>query len=837
MFFKKLLKPFALFLEGTATLLKPLVSAYSLFIEGLIVVAQLLVDLLSDIIHLIRITIVTIYRIIKGVILYSAIGIKKIVLIFSRIIKTFINIVYLVMMVIIKWISTIFIFVFKGVKEVFVTAYKIIKYIVLALWEILRLNMVSINYLLSPFKPKKKNNEIENSKIEKTKKADKLLPMELPEMLPMVMPETETTLVVAGPTELNDLLDELNIRTDQPKLAAENKRRHAIALNSIRQNKNMPKFNKNKKTKIDTSALNKELTSSLLGISKVFSLITLGAFRLVKYLFIGFFWSIKYSILFILMVLKFYYKGLAISIVKPIKMLSELPANISAYTRKRKIESEISKEKRSARIIQNREEKAAQLERKKEVKRKIKEASKGPFQNFLDTIKYAPKRLQVAINKWYNNLTFVKNQRNQLELKRQQLAINFEDSNEIRSAKKITFRYIAKNAAGRIEKGNLSVYSKLDVHSYLLSEGYEVYEIEPFKGLTLKANRSKIKTSDLVFFLTQLSTYIRAGIPLVESVKILGKQAKNPKLIDLYKDLVYDLTMGDNFSQALENKGEVFPRLLVNMIKASELAGNLTETLDDMADYYTTISKTRKQMISAMTYPIAITSFAMLVVVFILVWVIPNFVGMYREMEAELPGITKLTITISDFLVAYWPFLLIGLVLLIIGLRALYSNVKVFKTFMQWILMRIPIFGNIIIYNEVTMFAKTFSSLWKHNVFITDSMEVLGRITNNEIYKVLIFDAIANIAKGEPISLSFKDQWAFPLVAYEMLMTGERTGQPGEMMSKVADYYQEEHKNAVNSIKTFIEPVMIIFLAVVVGGILLSVILPMFSLYGNIAGA
>ena len=148
--------------------------------------------------------------------------------------------------------------------------------------------------------------------------------------------------------------------------------------------------------------------------------------------------------------------------------------------------------------------------------------------------------------------------------------------------------------------------------------------------------------------------------------------------------------------------------------------------------------------------------------------------------------------------------------------------------------MHLPIIGNIMIYNEVTMFSKTFASLWNHNVFITSSMEILSKITNNEIYKMLIFDAITNVARGDPVSVSFKNHWAFPVVAYEMLLTGERTGQPGPMMEKVAQYYQEEHKNAVNQVKAFIEPALIIFLAVVVGIILLSVVLPMFSIYGQL---
>jgi len=236
-------------------------------------------------------------------------------------------------------------------------------------------------------------------------------------------------------------------------------------------------------------------------------------------------------------------------------------------------------------------------------------------------------------------------------------------------------------------------------------------------------------------------------------------------------------------------------------------------------------------MVSAMMYPMVILAFTLIVVTFIMIFVIPEFVGIYSDMNAALPGITLLVIGVSDFLQANVLYLLIGIFGVIMVFRIMYKSIKVFKTLVQWILMHTPVFGRIIIYNEVTMFTKTFGSLLSHNVFITDSMEVLSKITNNEIYKMLIFDTITNLAKGEVISNSFRGHWAFPVVAYEMLLTGEKTGQLGEMMNKVANYYQVQHKNSVNQIKTFIEPIMIVFLTVIVGAILLSVILPMFSMY------
>ena len=198
---------------------------------------------------------------------------------------------------------------------------------------------------------------------------------------------------------------------------------------------------------------------------------------------------------------------------------------------------------------------------------------------------------------------------------------------------------------------------------------------------------------------------------------------------------------------------------------------------------------------------------------------------------SELPGITQFVLNASIFLQKKWLWLVLGISLFTLIFVYMYKNIKSFRTFIQYVMMHLPIIGQVVIYNEVTMFTKTFASLLAHNVFITDSMEILNKISNNEIYKSLILDTITNLAKGEKISLAFNNHWAFPVPAYEMIVTGEKTGQLPEMMDKVAKYYQELHANSVTRIKTFVEPIMILFLTVIVGGIILSIVIPMFNLY------
>lgn len=408
----------------------------------------------------------------------------------------------------------------------------------------------------------------------------------------------------------------------------------------------------------------------------------------------------------------------------------------------------------------------------------------------------------------------------------------------IKNSQNIRYNYTVRDKEGNIKKSSLDALSKVDVHSFLLNQGYDVISIEEarlfnrFGGVELATRPMKDK--DLNFFLTQLSTYIKAGITLVDSISILARQAKDKSKQRLYQRIVFELNSGETLSDALNKQGKIFPKLLINMIKTSELTGNLTGVLDDMADYYKTKYENRKQIISAMTYPSVIFVVAIVVLVYIILYVVPEFTDMYSQIGSDLPVITVVIVKLSDFLAANLLYVILVIISIFLVLVILFKNVMRFRFAVQWIIMHIPVVKNIMIYNEVIMFTKTFASLINYDVFITDSMEILGKITDNEIYKLLIRDAVVNLSNGNSVSQAFKDHWAFPVIAYEMLVTGERTGRLGDMMNNVAEYFNTEQKNLVAQLKSLIEPVMIIFLAFVVGIVLLAVIVPMFNMYSEI---
>lgn len=397
------------------------------------------------------------------------------------------------------------------------------------------------------------------------------------------------------------------------------------------------------------------------------------------------------------------------------------------------------------------------------------------------------------------------------------------------------FRYTILNAVGKKEQSTINAESIEDARNFLQQMGYEILDIKPrSKGDIDITFGSHISAGDLSFSLTQLSTYIRAGIPLVDSVKILSKQSTKKELKKNLCQIVYELLKGENFSDALSYQGNYFPKLLINMVKTAEMTGDLASILDDMAEYYTSMDNTRKQMRSAMTYPVVVLTLAFGVLIFMLTYLVPQFSSLFADSGSSLPPLTQAILDISDFIKANYLYLILGAVLIVGSFVLLFKKVQKFRQVVQIILMHIPVFGNIIIYNEIANFTKTFASLINHGVFITDSMEILSKITNNEVYINIINKTLVNLGKGETISSAFKGEWAIPIVAYEMIVTGESTGQLGAMMEKVATHFQNLHKNIIDQMKSLIEPLLIVFLAVVVGIILISIVQPMFAIYQTV---
>ena len=423
---------------------------------------------------------------------------------------------------------------------------------------------------------------------------------------------------------------------------------------------------------------------------------------------------------------------------------------------------------------------------------------------------------------------------------KQELLKEMEQERNLRKVNKDYYYYYGTDQNGKKVKGMMSATNKMTLHNFLANEGIDVYQVKKagFANFMKKIGfdqEREMSTKDLIFWLTQVCTYLKAGLTLNDTIHIMMQQASsNKKKKRLYEAISYELTLGESFSTALENQGKVFPPLLINMIRSAEATGEIIRTLDDMASYYTEIDKTRKEMISAVIYPVILLIFAIAILTFIMVYVIPEFIRIYDQAGITVSGFTLTIINISRYITANLDVILLVALIVILSLLFLYKKSRGVRRAIQSFGMHIPFFGKIIIYHELTLFTKTFASLLRNSVYITSSMEILSNITNNEVYKDIMYETISNIARGEKISKSFYHKWCVPDVAYYMIVTGEATGELSLMMDKVANYFNDLHKARVTNLKSFLEPVMIVVLALIVGIVILAVVIPMFSLYGQI---
>ena len=406
-------------------------------------------------------------------------------------------------------------------------------------------------------------------------------------------------------------------------------------------------------------------------------------------------------------------------------------------------------------------------------------------------------------------------------------------SDKNKAKKRFSYRIV--NSQGKVIKGYIDTFSSEEATNYLKSMDYEVLSVrEVSKFLTMNIGRKELQYSALTFILTQLSTYLKAGIPLVDAVKILEKQSSNREQRRIFSNVVYELSKGEKFSYALESQNGVFPKFLVNMVKTAEATGDLPSTLDSLIVYYDSLDKTKKEAVTAMTYPIIISIFAIMVITFIMLYIVPSFESLFKTNNANIPSLTTFVIGVSRFLSNNLLLIILAILFILLVYMSVYRKSSSFRKAVQTFYMHLPIVGKAIIYKEVSMFTKTFANLLSHNVFITDSMDILKNLTNNEVYKVIINDSIKSLACGEQISDSFRGKWAFPVVAYEMLVTGEKTGDLPLMMDHVSKYYEDLYSNFLKRINKFIEPIMILILSLIVGVVVLSIVIPMFSFYSTI---
>ena len=395
------------------------------------------------------------------------------------------------------------------------------------------------------------------------------------------------------------------------------------------------------------------------------------------------------------------------------------------------------------------------------------------------------------------------------------------------------YGYEAVDARGNISKGNIEADSIELAKSKLKSMDLMVLKIKEQSLLTKDLNieiGGYPTARDLSVFSRQFVSMSRAGVSILECLKLLEDQTENKQLKNAVSGVRANVEKGETLSESLKLFPKVFPELMVNMVAAGEASGSLDTSLERMGDQFEKSAKIKAMVKKAMIYPIVVIIVAVIVVVVMLVFVIPRYTSMFQELGTELPGITKGVMAMSDFLIANWFLILPVIIVIIVAIKA-WSTTNSGKHFFHKIKLKLPVIKNLEIKKNSSLMARTLSTLMASGVPMAEAVEMVSRTMENIYFKEAVEKCHDDIIIGQPLSRPLEECGQFPPMVYHMARIGEESGSVEDMLSKTADYYDEEVEMAVQSLMAALEPMIIIFLALIVGTLIAACLAPMLSMY------
>jgi type IV pilus assembly protein PilC len=399
-----------------------------------------------------------------------------------------------------------------------------------------------------------------------------------------------------------------------------------------------------------------------------------------------------------------------------------------------------------------------------------------------------------------------------------------------------TFVFKAIDLAGAPAKGEIEAQNKQAVADQLKAKGLIVVDITS-KGGSKEINIAlfeRIKAADLTIMTRQLATMVSSGMTLLRAFYVLESQTENPKLKETIIEVRKDIEAGLTFSDSLARHPKVFTPLYVAMVAAGETGGMLEEALMRVADQLEKDDSLRRQVKSAMTYPTVIITFAGLVLLALVAFLVPIFAKVFKQFGGKLPALSQFTVNCSHLLVGYW-WLLIGIVVgFVIGFRK-FRKSEFGRPYWDRFRLRIPFkIGDVVQKVALARWSRTLSSLTTAGVPILQAIEITGKTAGNAVVEEAMADVLTSVKSGGSISLPLKSAPVFPGMVVQMVGVGEETGALDAMLSKVADFYEDEVEAAVKSLTSILEPVMIVIVGGVVGFIVVSMYLPLFKIYDQI---
>ena len=394
------------------------------------------------------------------------------------------------------------------------------------------------------------------------------------------------------------------------------------------------------------------------------------------------------------------------------------------------------------------------------------------------------------------------------------------------------FNYKAMDKNGKAKKGSIEAISLDKAKEKLKSEGLIVQEVKE-QGSGKKGRGKKVKNKDLAVFCKQFASVLNAGVTIINALEMMAEQLENRTLQRALQDAQAYVQKGGTLADAFKINPKVFPPIMVNMVAAGEMSGNLEVCFDRLTAHFESANALTSKIKSAVTYPIVILIVVIAVVCVLLVTVIPQFADMFNDLGSDLPAMTKALVSLSDFMREKWYILVIIVAVIVFGLRA-FGKTEPGSLLYAKIGMKAPLFGNLTIKSAAATFSRTMSTLMASGISLIDAVEQVAKMINNRIIREALLDAKVQVSKGVPLSKPLRDCGIFPPMLSQMTRIGEETGNIEDMMDKVADYYEMEVNDATAALTSALEPLIIIIMGVVVGVIVMAIYGPMLSMYDAI---
>jgi len=394
------------------------------------------------------------------------------------------------------------------------------------------------------------------------------------------------------------------------------------------------------------------------------------------------------------------------------------------------------------------------------------------------------------------------------------------------------FIWTGTDRAGKKQKGEIDAENVSVGRQMVSRKGITVKDIKPKpKDISeyIPALAGKVKEKDIVIFVRQFATMIDAGLPLVQCLEILQEQQSNANFKKVIQQVKKDVEEGSTLSDAIKKHPKIFDNLFHNLIAAGEVGGILDVILNRLAAYIEKMAKLKKKVKGAMTYPGIVISIAVIVVVVILIYVIPVFAGLFKDAGAKLPAMTVFVMDASDFAKNYFHWMFLGLIVVFFGF-ARFRKTPQGKVAIDRVILRSPVFGMLIRKVAVARFTRTLGTMLSSGVPILDGLDVVASTAGNSVVEKAIRTARSSISEGRPVSEPLAETGVFPAMVTQMIAVGEATGALDTMLGKIADFYDDEVDAAVDALTSLLEPMLILFLGVTIGGLLVAMYLPIFQL-------